>query len=188
MIVFLSIFWIAIFPFFGKIRCPNEVPGKNNFHTFASILEVKRHFLTLPLFLSIFLAKMLKKCWNSMPINWKAHRMESKFDSQLYARLTDLPKGLTQHYLTKPPHERVQHPTFTAWAFSRSLLKIRFNLHAKNDSSLNHGIISLSSIHTALRASLLRPIHTTETLNYSFPDEWPCLRIVLICTLVLINS
>ena len=107
MIVFLSIFWIAIFPFFGKIRCPNEVPGKNNFHTFASILEVKRHFLTLPLFLSIFLAKMLKKCWNSMPINWKAHRMESKFDSQSYARLTDLPKGLTQHYLTKPPHERV---------------------------------------------------------------------------------
>ena len=94
--------------------------------------------------------------------------MESKFDSQSYARLTDLPKGLTQHYLTKPPHERVQHPTFTAWAFSRSLLKIRFNLHAKNDSSLNHGIISLSSIHTALRASLLRPIHTTETLNYSF--------------------
>ena len=97
--------------------------------------------------------------------------MESKFDSQSYARLTDLPKGLTQHYLTKPPHERVQHPTFTAWAFSRSLLKIRFNLHAKNDSSLNHGIISLSSIHTALRASLLRPIHTTETMNYSFPDE-----------------
>ena len=92
-LVFLAIFRAAIFTFFGKIRCPNEVPGKNNFHTFASILEVKTHFLTLPLFLSIFLAKMLKKCWNSMPINWKAHRMESKFDSQSYARLTDLPKG-----------------------------------------------------------------------------------------------
>ena len=56
----LVIFRAAIFTFFGKIQCPNEVPGKNNFYTFASILEVKTHFLTLPLFLSIFLAKMLK--------------------------------------------------------------------------------------------------------------------------------
>ena len=87
------IFSAAIFPVLNQISSQNGLPKLLGVLTFGVILEFKTLFLRPPHFFSIFLAKMLKKCWNSIPINWKAHRMESKFDSQSYARLTDLPKG-----------------------------------------------------------------------------------------------
>ena len=92
-VVFLANFWVVIFPVFDKFWSQNGLPKLLGVLTFGIILEFKTLFLRPPHFFSIFLAKMLKKCWNSIPINWKAHRMESKFDSQSYARLTDLPKG-----------------------------------------------------------------------------------------------
>ena len=84
--VFLAIFWIAFFPVFGRIWCQNGVLGKNHFQTFPPILEVKTLFVRPPPFLSIFLAKISKKCKNPNRINWKYHRVRSKFEWKFYAQ------------------------------------------------------------------------------------------------------
>ena len=59
------IFRIAFLSFLDVIWSQNGVPGKNNFQTFASILEVKIVFLRPPCFLSILLSKISTKCSNS---------------------------------------------------------------------------------------------------------------------------
>ena len=85
------IFRIAFLSFLDVIWSQNGVPGKNNFQTFASILEVKIVFLRPPSFLSILLSKISTKCSNSNLITWKSHGICSKCDRNSYARLANLP-------------------------------------------------------------------------------------------------
>ena len=92
-IVFLAIFWVAIFPVFGKIWCQNGVSGKKNFRTFWSILEFKTPFWRSPPFFPMFLAKISIIHQNPIRINRKSHKILFKFHWKSYARLTNLPKG-----------------------------------------------------------------------------------------------
>ena len=109
-VVFFAIFWVAIFPVFGRIWSQNGVLGKNNFRPtftlFRPFWRSKPFFWGRRLFYRFFSQKDRKNA----KIRSESIENPIEFDPNLIENPMPgspiFPKVRTHHYLTNPPNQK----------------------------------------------------------------------------------